>query len=111
MAAIYGAADLLITRSGAVTCSELATVGKFSILVPLPHGNGEQFDNAQALVERGAAMAIANDKFDADWLGRYLNSALDKAKAFRSQDTGLNIHAADRIADLALSVLDKGARK
>jgi UDP-N-acetylglucosamine--N-acetylmuramyl-(pentapeptide) pyrophosphoryl-undecaprenol N-acetylglucosamine transferase len=111
MAAIYGSADLLITRSGAVTCSELATVGKFSILVPLPHGNGEQFDNARALVEHGAAIAIANDEFDADWLRSNLNSALEKAKAFQSLDTGLNIQAADRIADLALSVLEKGARK
>ena len=111
MAAIYGSADLLITRSGAVTCSELATVGKFSILVPLPHGNGEQFDNARALVEHGAAIAIANDEFDADWLRSNLNSALEKAKAFQSLDTGLNFHAADRIADLALSVLEKGARK
>ncbi len=111
MAAIYGSADLLITRSGAVTCSELATVGKFSILVPLPHGNGEQFDNAHALVEQGAAMVIADDEFSADWLRKNLPSALQKAKAFHSHDAGLNIHAADRIAELSLAVLDRKAKK
>ena len=111
MAAIYGSADLLITRSGAVTCSELATVGRFSILVPLPHGNGEQFHNAQALVDQGAALAVANDDFDADWLCGNLNIALDKARAFQSHNAGLNIDAADRIADLALSVLEKQVGK
>ncbi len=111
MAAIYGSADLLITRSGAVTCSELATVGKFSILVPLPHGNGEQFDNARALVEQGAAISIANDEFNVDWLRRYLPSALQKAQDFQSHDSGLNIHAADRIAELALAALDGKIKK
>ena len=57
MASIYGSADLLITRSGAVTCSELSSLGKYSILIPLPHGNGEQFDNAAALVAQGSALS------------------------------------------------------
>jgi UDP-N-acetylglucosamine--N-acetylmuramyl-(pentapeptide) pyrophosphoryl-undecaprenol N-acetylglucosamine transferase len=111
MAAIYGSADLLITRSGAVTCSELATVGKFSILVPLPHGNGEQFDNARALVDQGAAISIPNDEFSAAWLQKNLSGALQQAKNFHSHDSGLNIHAAERIADIALSVLEAGVKK
>jgi UDP-N-acetylglucosamine--N-acetylmuramyl-(pentapeptide) pyrophosphoryl-undecaprenol N-acetylglucosamine transferase len=110
MAAIYGSADLLITRSGAVTCSELATVGKYSVLIPLPHGNGEQFDNARALVEQGAAMAVPNNEFDALWLRKNLVDALEKARTFQSRDTGLNIHAAERIAELALSAVDGEAK-
>ena len=111
MAAIYGSADLLITRSGAVTCSELATVGKYSVLIPLPHGNGEQFDNAWALVEQGAAMAVPNKEFDVVWLRKNLVGALEKARSFQSHDAGLNIHAAERIAELALSAVNGEAKR
>lgn len=111
MAAIYSCADLLITRSGAVTCSELAAVGKFAILIPLPHGNGEQVDNAQALVENGAAMMVSNSDFDAEWLVENLELALNKANAFVPKQLGLNSDAAVRIAQLALEVLRQKGKK
>jgi UDP-N-acetylglucosamine--N-acetylmuramyl-(pentapeptide) pyrophosphoryl-undecaprenol N-acetylglucosamine transferase len=36
MASAYHAVDLVIARSGALTCAELAAVGKFAVLIPLP---------------------------------------------------------------------------
>jgi UDP-N-acetylglucosamine--N-acetylmuramyl-(pentapeptide) pyrophosphoryl-undecaprenol N-acetylglucosamine transferase len=105
MTAIYGSADLVIARSGAVTCSELASVGRFSILVPLPHGNGEQVDNANALQDKGAAVMVKNDEFTANWLINNIHEALLKASNFKSTEVGLNSGAARRIADLALGVL------
>ena len=81
MAAIYGMADLLITRSGAVTCSELVTARKYAVLVPLPHGNGEQLDNAQALVAQAAATLVPNEEFTGDWLRANLSRVLSKARA------------------------------
>ncbi|MDR2508782.1 MAG: glycosyltransferase [Candidatus Ancillula sp.] len=41
--------DLVIARSGAGTVHELAALGVPSVLVPLPHGNGEQAHNATLL--------------------------------------------------------------
>lgn len=107
MPAIYGAADLLITRSGAVTCSELAEVGKYAILVPLPHGNGEQITNAQALVDEGAALMIADAEFSASWLVGNIRQALDKAKLFKPQNLSRNKDAAKRLAELAFQEVDK----
>jgi UDP-N-acetylglucosamine--N-acetylmuramyl-(pentapeptide) pyrophosphoryl-undecaprenol N-acetylglucosamine transferase len=104
MAAIYGVADLLITRSGAVTCSELMTVGRFAILVPLPHGNGEQVDNAQALVDQGRALMVKNDEFTGRWLQENLVKVVSKA----SKDlhpAALHLDAANRIAALVLKNL------
>lgn len=105
MAAIYSCADLLITRSGAVTCSELAAVGKFAILIPLPHGNGEQVDNADALAAKGAAIRVSDADFSAEWLVANLNSALERAQRFKPAQTSENVNSAARIAELAFEVL------
>lgn len=105
MAAIYGSADLLITRSGAVTCSELSALGKYSILIPLPHGNGEQVDNAKTLVNKGAAMMVMNTDFTASWLKKNLPDAISAAATFSPKLDPMNLRAADRIADLVLDLV------
>jgi UDP-N-acetylglucosamine--N-acetylmuramyl-(pentapeptide) pyrophosphoryl-undecaprenol N-acetylglucosamine transferase len=107
MSEIYACADLLVTRSGAVTCAELESLGKFAILIPLPHGNGEQIDNAKALVEKGAAVMVANEDFNPEWFKKNVGGALEKAAKYRPLHTGVNDQAAHRIAQLALNLLDK----
>ena len=105
MAAVYASADLLVTRSGAVTCAEIATVGTYAILVPLPHGNGEQVTNADALVRQGRAMSVANDLFTSQWLKERLPEALTAAKATGHLASAVHVGAAERIAQLALDVV------
>jgi UDP-N-acetylglucosamine--N-acetylmuramyl-(pentapeptide) pyrophosphoryl-undecaprenol N-acetylglucosamine transferase len=105
MAAIYGSADLLVTRSGAVTCSELAALGKYSILIPLSHGNGEQVDNAISLVNKGAGVMVANADFSAQWLRENLPSAIKRAESFSLSPDLTNIYAANRIAQLVLGIV------
>jgi UDP-N-acetylglucosamine--N-acetylmuramyl-(pentapeptide) pyrophosphoryl-undecaprenol N-acetylglucosamine transferase len=82
MAAAYTACDLVIARSGALTCAELAAVGKFSLLIPLSIGNGEQSANARDLKEAGAALVIDDNKFNADWLISNWSELLRSAKSF-----------------------------
>ena len=54
MASAYAAADLLVARAGAMTCSELAVTGNASILVPLPSATDDhQTANARSMEERG----------------------------------------------------------
>ena len=61
MASAYSAADLIVSRSGATTVTELSIVGKPSILVPLPSAsNNEQFFNAKFLEKNGAGVVINN---------------------------------------------------
>lgn len=66
MSEAYAAADLVLCRSGAMTCAELAAVGLPAVFVPLPHGNGEQALNAAALIEAGGGMMLTDEKMDAE---------------------------------------------
>ena len=55
----YRAADLVISRAGASSISELQLLGKASILVPSPNvAEDHQTKNAMALVDRNAALMI-----------------------------------------------------
>lgn len=65
----YAAADLMLARAGAGTVVETAIVGLPTIFVPLPHGNGEQARNAQAVVHAGGGKLIADNGLSATWIG------------------------------------------
>jgi len=55
----YAAADIVISRAGAMSISELCLVGKPCILVPSPYvSEDHQTKNANALVENGAALLV-----------------------------------------------------
>ena len=55
----YAAADVVISRSGALAVSEICIAGKPVILVPSPNvAEDHQTKNAKALVDKGAAMLI-----------------------------------------------------
>ena len=57
----YQAADLVVSRAGAISISEIAVVGKPSILVPSPNVTDDhQTKNAQVLSELNAAMLITD---------------------------------------------------
>ena len=57
----YSTADMVISRAGACTISELCLVGKPSILVPSPNvAEDHQTKNANALVKREAALMISD---------------------------------------------------
>ncbi len=73
MAAAYGAADLVICRSGALTVSELAAVGVGSVLVPFPYAvDDHQTTNARYLADIGAAYLIAQEVCTAERLAELL---------------------------------------
>jgi len=82
MATAYLAADLIIGRSGAITCAEVNALGKYAIFIPLAIGNGEQARNADFLIEQGRAVLVPQSDFSAQWLIRNLPSALTKSQEF-----------------------------
>jgi UDP-N-acetylglucosamine--N-acetylmuramyl-(pentapeptide) pyrophosphoryl-undecaprenol N-acetylglucosamine transferase len=61
----FGAANVIISRAGAGTISELCLVGKPAILVPSPNvAEDHQTKNAMALVEKDAALMVRDDDID-----------------------------------------------
>lgn len=63
MAQAYAAATLVVSRAGAGSISELELLGKPSILVPSPNvAEDHQTKNAMALVEKDAALMIADNE-------------------------------------------------
>lgn len=70
---LYAAADVIISRAGALSISELCLVGKPAILVPSPNvAEDHQTKNALALVEKGAARLVR----DSEAVGKMLPEAL-----------------------------------
>lgn len=64
----YAAADVVLCRSGAMTVAEVSAVGLPAAYVPLPHGNGEQTDNASPAVQEGAALLLPDAELSPDQL-------------------------------------------
>ena len=65
MPASFAAADLVVSRAGMGTVSELAAAGKPSILVPLPTAADQhQLRNAEAMEKLGAARMVLDAEFD-----------------------------------------------
>jgi UDP-N-acetylglucosamine--N-acetylmuramyl-(pentapeptide) pyrophosphoryl-undecaprenol N-acetylglucosamine transferase len=59
MPSAYAAADVIISRAGALSISELCVVAKPAILVPSPNvAEDHQTKNAKALADRGAAVLV-----------------------------------------------------
>ena len=101
MADVYLAADVIIGRSGAVTCSEFRALGRYALFVPLPIGNGEQFVNADSLVAENRAEVIAQKDFTTDFLKSHIADLLAKSVASPIQGNGADLHAAEKIVALA----------
>lgn len=62
----FALADLIVSRSGAATVSEISALGIPAVYVPYAVGNGEQALNAASAVRAGAAVIIDDGVFTAD---------------------------------------------
>ncbi len=65
----YAAADVVVSRAGALSVSELCAQGKATILVPSPNvAEDHQTKNAMALVEQNAALFIKDQEFSKEFI-------------------------------------------
>lgn len=73
----YSAADVIVSRAGAIAISELCIVGKPAILIPSPNvAEDHQTKNAEALVKKSAAIML-KDKDSVDKLFISVRDLLD----------------------------------
>jgi UDP-N-acetylglucosamine--N-acetylmuramyl-(pentapeptide) pyrophosphoryl-undecaprenol N-acetylglucosamine transferase len=81
MASAYAASDLIVSRSGASTLSELALMGKPSILIPLHIGtNKEQEYNARFFEKNGAAIVLPQSTISVSLLRTIQELIFNQAK-------------------------------
>ena len=72
--------EILVARAGAMTVTEIANIGKPSILVPLPNvSHNHQQYNAEVLQKVGAAKIIKNDELSGVKLHEQISEILNKA--------------------------------
>jgi UDP-N-acetylglucosamine--N-acetylmuramyl-(pentapeptide) pyrophosphoryl-undecaprenol N-acetylglucosamine transferase len=104
----YAAADIVISRAGALSIAELAIVGKPTILVPSPNvSEDHQTKNALALVEKDAALFIKDIDAKEELVPAVLGLLVDtvKQKQLSANIKALAItDAAERIVDELLAL-------
>jgi UDP-N-acetylglucosamine--N-acetylmuramyl-(pentapeptide) pyrophosphoryl-undecaprenol N-acetylglucosamine transferase len=100
MADHYLAADLIIARSGAVTCAETAALGKYALFIPLPIGNGEQALNADSLQSAGRAEILTQSEFSPHWIEQNLDRILAKSSSLTDMGNTEGLAAVDKILDM-----------
>ena len=82
MEEIMNVSDIIVARSGAMTLTEIALVGKPAIFIPLPSMSANrQEDNARVFEKEGAAKVILNNELNGEVLQKAINSMIkDKNK-------------------------------
>ncbi len=110
MPAAYAAADVVVSRAGALAIAELALAGKPSILVPSPNvAEDHQTINARALVSQEAALWVKDAEAKQTLIDVVLELLGDIEK---QQQLSENIkkrakpHAAEGIADQVMDMVD-----
>ena len=107
----YAAADIIISRSGAIAISELCCIAKPVILVPSPNvAEDHQTQNAQSLVNKNAALMVkdvdASGKLVSELVKLSENNVLQEELSENISELSVT-NAAERIADLALELIKK----
>jgi len=102
----YAAADLVVCRSGASTCSELMLTGKPALLVPSPNvAEDHQTKNAESLVRAGAAEMISESSL-LDNLQKTVETLLQRqAKLERMSNAIRELARPDASKEIAEDVL------
>lgn len=94
MEEVMNCVDLVVSRSGAMTITEISIVGKPSIFIPFPYATeNHQEYNAKVLEKVGAAKIILDAKLDDNILNSTINEIIsDKEKMCRMSE---NAHAVE----------------
>ena len=103
----YGAADIVISRSGAMSIAELAVMKKPAVLVPFPFAaEDHQTVNAQRLVDKNAAMMIPDSAAFDQLVSTVveLSKNDDKQQALKENISQLAVNNADEV--IALEILN-----
>jgi UDP-N-acetylglucosamine--N-acetylmuramyl-(pentapeptide) pyrophosphoryl-undecaprenol N-acetylglucosamine transferase len=77
----YAAADIIISRAGAISVSELCIVGKPTVFIPSPNvAEDHQAKNAKAVSDKNAALLIREKDLESEFQKQFSELISDKDK-------------------------------
>lgn len=103
----YAAADLIVSRAGASSCSEFMMTGKPSVLIPSPNVAGDhQTQNAQSMVDAGAS-ELLKDSEAINALPQLVHSLIkDQEKLKAMNQAALKLAKPDAAKMIAKEILE-----
>ncbi len=106
-------ADLVLSRAGAMTVSELAAAGRPSILVPFgAAAAGHQLENARAIYRAGASIVIDEKDLEAETLaGTIAEIMKDRARLTAMAQKARSLAKPNAAADLAKLLFEAEAAR
>ena len=104
----FDKADLIVSRAGATTCSELSAAGKAAILIPLPTAaDDHQKKNAEAMVAAGAARMILQHELTGQSLSQILRDAIDRPHEIAAMSANARKLARPDAAEAVYELIDE----
>ena len=103
----FALADLIVSRAGSATVSEISALGMPAVYVPYAVGNGEQRLNAASAVSAGAALLLDDASFDGDVVRRQIVPLLgDRARIDRMAQAAQGVGSRTGTEDL-VALIDR----
>ncbi|MBO9625552.1 MAG: UDP-N-acetylglucosamine--N-acetylmuramyl-(pentapeptide) pyrophosphoryl-undecaprenol N-acetylglucosamine transferase [Microbacterium sp.] len=106
----FALADLIVSRSGAATVSEISALGIPALYVPYSVGNGEQRLNAASAVEAGAAQLLDDAGFEGDAVRRIVVPLLGDAARLESMRAAAERVGTRNGTDNVIALVDRALR-
>lgn len=114
MPTLMAAADVVVSRAGAMTLAELAAMGKCCLLIPSPHvADNHQYKNAKVLADGGAAKVFEEKELSEGVIYRALSELVSEEKVREKMSANISKFAlpdANRDIYLDLMKLAKGKK-
>ncbi len=103
----YAMADLVISRAGALSVSEICLAGKPSVLVPFPNASEDhQTENAKSLVNNGAARLVVDKNAQNDLVSSALATLSDSSTLTELGLQSLSMGKPNAANDIAKAILN-----
>ena len=113
---LIGAADLVISRAGATSVSEITALGIPSILIPLPNSPGNhQEENASFFEKNGSALLLPDHELSCVSLSNKISYLLENESILQEmveRTRGVSyLTAGEDIVDLISSIIERGSHE